>query len=144
MSLFSKSKKEKPSSLVKNCRTGLQNFLKHKGGSKGEKAIADSSAAIMSMKAVLYGDGKIEPIPEAGDELVAEIFSGDLLSLLLQNLAYVEFEVTFLVPFLLSCILLTTHIYVWNFFWFEKRRSHFSNLVSIIRLRKILWLFLAI
>jgi len=92
--MFKASKKDKPSSLLKHCRQGVQSFLKHVGNtSKQEKAIAEVSGSIMGMKSVLYGDGKTEPSPEAGEELLAEVFQGDLLGLLFANLRAIEFEV---------------------------------------------------
>jgi len=91
--MFKASKKDKPSSLLKHCRQGVQSFLKHVGNtSKQEKAIAEVSGSIMGMKSVLYGDGKTEPSPEAGEELLAEVFQGDLLGLLFANLRAIEFE----------------------------------------------------
>lgn len=92
--MFKGSKKEKPSVLVKHCRQGVQAYIKHSGGgSKQEKAIAEVSNSITGMKVLLYGDGKTEPTPEAGDELLTEIFQGDLLGLLFSNMGAIEFEV---------------------------------------------------
>lgn len=92
--MFKGSKKEKPSALVKHCRQGVQAYIKHSGGgSKQEKAIAEVSNSITGMKVLLYGDGlKTEPTPEAGDELLTEIFQGDLLGLLFSNMGAIEFE----------------------------------------------------
>jgi len=44
------------------------------------------------MKLLLYGDGKTEPAPELGDELVQEILNNDLISLLVENITVLEFE----------------------------------------------------
>jgi len=91
--MFKGSKKEKPSALVKHCRQGVQAYIKHSnGGSKQEKAIAEVSNSITGMKVLLYGDGKTEATPEAGEELLTEIFQGDLLGLLFSNMGAIEFE----------------------------------------------------
>jgi calcium binding protein 39 len=92
--MFKGNKKEKPAALVKHCRQGVQAYIKHSnGGSKQEKAIAEVSNSITGMKVLLYGDGKTEATPEAGEELLTEIFQGDLLGLLFTNMGAIEFEV---------------------------------------------------
>jgi calcium binding protein 39 len=95
MSFFgSKSKKEKPGALIKHAKQGVQNFHKHKGNtSKQEKAVGEIAGSIAGMKLLLYGDGKAEPTPELGDELVNEILANDLISLLIENIGILEFEV---------------------------------------------------
>jgi hypothetical protein len=91
--MFKGSKKEKPSVLVKHCRQGVQAYVKYAGGgSKQEKAIAEVSGSITGMKVLLYGDGKTEPAADAGDELLTDIFQGELLGLLFANMGAIEFE----------------------------------------------------
>ncbi|KAL6045103.1 Calcium-binding protein 39-like [Balamuthia mandrillaris] len=93
MSFFIKSKKEKPASLVKHSKAALASWQKNKdNSSKQGKAQGELSNALKGMKAVLYGDEKSEPNPEAINELAAEILSSDLIALLISNLAALAFE----------------------------------------------------
>ena len=45
------------------------------------------------MKVILYGDVEHEPQPEQHQQLAAEIFNSNLISRLIANLPYMEFEV---------------------------------------------------
>jgi len=93
MSFFNK-KKEKPTTLVKACSTGIRNFTKYDGNkSKQEKISADVSNSVHGMKVVFYGDEKTEANPEAAEQLANEILSSDLLPLLSGNLGVLAFEV---------------------------------------------------
>jgi len=87
MNIFFGGKKQKtPQELVKSVKELLTSA---KGG---EKSSEELSKNIAGMKYVLYGDNEHEPNPDATVLLANEIYSSDLLPLLIINLAKLEFE----------------------------------------------------
>ncbi|TPX33034.1 hypothetical protein SmJEL517_g03979 [Synchytrium microbalum] len=60
---------------------------------KGEdKSNEEISRNLVAMKAILYGDGESEPIPELVAQLSQEVYNSDLLTLLVTNIAKFDFE----------------------------------------------------
>merc|ERR1711862_23411 len=96
MSLFKKNKVSKgknPSEVVKSMREALTNLEKAGGNEKTiQKAVDDITKQATAMKVILYGDVEHEPQPEQHQQLAAEIFNSNLISRLIANLPYMEFE----------------------------------------------------
>merc|ERR1712232_1537014 len=96
MSLFKKNKASKgknPSEVVKSMREALTNLEKAGGNEKTiQKAVDDITKQATAMKVILYGDVEHEPQPEQHQQLAAEIFNSNLISRLIANLPYMEFE----------------------------------------------------
>lgn len=57
-----------------------------------EKFAEELSKFIAAIKQVLYGDGEHDPNPEHVTQLAAEVYTQDLITLLIQHLALIEFE----------------------------------------------------
>jgi len=92
MNLF-KSKLPKPSELVKSAKENLQIVEKSGASSKpGDKAVEEITKSLAGIKYTIYGDVEHEPNQEAINSLANEIYSGDLLPILIVNLSKLEFE----------------------------------------------------
>jgi len=92
MNLF-KSKLPKPSELVKSARENLQIVEKSGQNTKpADKAVEEITKALAGIKYTIYGDLEHEPTPDAINALANEIYSTDLLVLLIGNLSKLEFE----------------------------------------------------
>lgn len=57
------------------------------------KASEDVSKQALAMKFILYGDQEHEPVPEQYQQLASEVFACGLISRLIVNLPFFEFEV---------------------------------------------------
>ncbi|KAJ9052736.1 Hym1p [Entomophthora muscae] len=88
MNFLFKTKTKSPAELVKIAR---ENITKLEGGDnkKNKEEVAKSLA---SMKQILYGDGESDPSPELVAQLSQEIYNNDILTLLSQNIARLDFE----------------------------------------------------
>lgn len=83
----------KPSELVKHCRESLAVLEKSGANQKGiEKANEDLSKALAGMKVTLYGDQEHEPNQDNIGTLANDIYSSDLIPVLLSNLGKYDFE----------------------------------------------------
>lgn len=91
MPLFSSSKKN-PTELVKVLCEALSVISKEQHGKKNEKALEDIGKYLAAMKGVLYGSGEQEPQTELVAQLAQEFYTNDLIQLLLDNLARMDFE----------------------------------------------------
>ena len=58
------------------------------------QAVEDISKTLTTMKAMLYGSGDQEPQTELTAQLAQEMYNNNMLLLLIQNLARIEFEVS--------------------------------------------------
>lgn len=92
MNLF-KSKLPKPSELVKQAKESLLLIEKSEKGSKtSEKATEEATKALAGMKITIYGDTDHEPNQENIVQLANDVYSSDLLPIMLSNLSKLEFE----------------------------------------------------
>jgi len=83
----------KPAELVKHTREALSCFEKQGNNPKAiEKASEEISRNLSGMKITLYGDSDTEPNQDGAVALANEIYSSDLLPLLLQFLSKFDFE----------------------------------------------------
>jgi len=83
----------RPAELVKHCRDSLSSLEKSTGNPKlAEKANEELSKALAGMKITLYGDAEHEPNQESVSALANDIYSTDLIGLLLSNLGKYDFE----------------------------------------------------
>jgi len=74
-------------------RDALNNLEKANGNEKIiQKAGEDVSKQASAMKFILYGDQDHEPVPEQYQQLASEVFNSGLMSRLITNLPYFEFE----------------------------------------------------
>ncbi|RKP20235.1 calcium binding protein 39-like protein [Rozella allomycis CSF55] len=88
MSFLFKPKLKSPQDLVKSTREAIIK-LEQKSS---EKATEEISKNLFSMKSIFYGEPDSEPSPENMANLAGELLSSDLLDLLVQNIAKLEFE----------------------------------------------------
>ncbi|KAH8921808.1 Mo25-like protein [Atractiella rhizophila] len=91
---FFKSKVKTPSELVRLIKDNLSR-LDLNGSANVEvrkKTVEDISKHLYQVKVVLYGDGDQEVDPNTVSQLAIEIYSADLLGLLVINLWKLEFE----------------------------------------------------
>lgn len=56
------------------------------------KATEEVSKTLFAIKTILYGDGESDPQPEMVAQLATEVYSSDVLQLLIANIARFEFE----------------------------------------------------
>jgi len=83
----------RPAELVKHCRDSVSSLEKSTGNPKlAEKANEELSKALAGMKITLYGDAEHEPNQESVSALANDIYSADLIGLLLSNLGKYDFE----------------------------------------------------
>jgi len=83
--LFGKSHKS-PQELVKNLRDALLSL------DKSKKASEEVSKTLTTIKALLYGSGDTEPQTEITAQLAQEMYNNNMLHLLIDNLAKIDFE----------------------------------------------------
>lgn len=91
MPLFGKSHKSPPE-LVKTLQESLVAIANDKDGKKSGKAVEDISKVLSTMKVMLYGSEGQEPQTEVTTQLAQDMYSKNMLLLLIQNLARIEFE----------------------------------------------------
>ncbi|KAF8841501.1 mo25 protein [Paxillus ammoniavirescens] len=88
---FFKTKPRTPPDLVRGLRDAIPKLESGAPGSETRrKASEEVSRNIQAIKGVLYGDG--EPVPELIAQLAQETYSTDLLLILVQNIARLDFE----------------------------------------------------
>ncbi|KAI8854394.1 Mo25-like protein [Chytridium lagenaria] len=86
--LFIKPKTRSAFELVKSTKDNLQRLDQN----DKKKANEEISKNLIAMKVILYGDGESDPVPESVAQLSHEVYSSDLLPLLIQNIFKIEFE----------------------------------------------------
>ncbi|XP_020904274.1 calcium-binding protein 39 [Exaiptasia diaphana] len=92
MPLFGSSKKS-PVELVKIATDALNTLEKEPQGSKkAEKALEEISKQFGAMKVILQGTGDQEPQTELVAQLSQEFYNGNIYTVLLNNLAKLDFE----------------------------------------------------
>jgi len=90
---FSKSKLPKPNELVKHCKDALQAMEKNGNNPKAmEKAVEDGTRSVVGMKITLCGDAEHEINPENIVAMANEVYSNDLIPILLTNITKFDFE----------------------------------------------------
>ncbi|KIK94819.1 hypothetical protein PAXRUDRAFT_827616 [Paxillus rubicundulus Ve08.2h10] len=88
---FFKTKPRTPPDLVRGLRDAIPKLESGTPGSETRrKASEEVSRNIQAIKGVLYGDG--EPVPELIAQLAQETYSTDLLLIVVQNIARLDFE----------------------------------------------------
>lgn len=88
---FFKAKSRSPADLVRSTREGL---LKLDSGpaEARKRSNEEVSRNLSQMKALLYGDGSIDPQPELLAQLATETYTTSLLLLLITHMSSLEFE----------------------------------------------------
>ncbi|ODQ63090.1 Mo25-like protein, partial [Nadsonia fulvescens var. elongata DSM 6958] len=87
--LFSRNKQKTPQDLV---RTLYDQLPRLDNTSERRKLIEDVSRNLASMKLILHGDETTDPVPDQIALLAQEVYSTDLLILLVKSLPYLEFD----------------------------------------------------
>ncbi|KAJ1510187.1 hypothetical protein HMI54_014743 [Coelomomyces lativittatus] len=104
MSFFFKSQKSKsPPEIVKAIREAVLRIEQEK--KPNEKLAEEISKYLTQIKSILSGDGDVQPSPEVISALAQEVYSQDLLSLLLSNFQNFEFEAKKDVVFIVNTLL---------------------------------------
>ncbi|KAF9114051.1 mo25 protein, partial [Mortierella sp. AM989] len=85
---FFKSKPKTPHELARNLKESIQKLE----GPDKRKATDDISKILVAVKTMLYGDSENDPVPETVAQLAQEVYSNNLLQLLVDNIAKFEFE----------------------------------------------------
>jgi len=88
MNFLFKSKSKSPAELVKTVRDHITKL----GGGDNKKAKEEVAKCLTSMKSILFGEGDSEPSSELVAQLSQEIYNNDILNLLSQNIALLDFE----------------------------------------------------
>eukprot|EP01137_Pigoraptor_chileana_P029839 Opistho-2@15584 len=88
MSFLFKKQAKSPQDLVKLTKEAIASI----DGSNKKKGAEEVSKHLLAMKAILYGEGDIEPQPELVAQLAQEAYNNDLLLSLVTNIAKFEFE----------------------------------------------------
>ncbi|KAI0227443.1 Hym1p [Massospora cicadina] len=88
MNFLFKPKTKSPAELVKVARENINK----PGGGDSKKSKDEVAKTLANMKLILYGDGDSDPSPELVAQLSQEIYNNDLLTLLSQNIARLDFE----------------------------------------------------
>lgn len=91
MSFLFKNKAKSPADLVKGTVATLQQ-IKDADSKKADKAVEELSKNLQGMKHMLYGDSDAPPHAEVTAQLAQEIYTANLLQLLVENLSRTEFE----------------------------------------------------
>lgn len=91
MPLFG-SRHKNPQELVRSLRDGLLTLQESKDDKKFTKALEDTSKCLATMKNMLYGTADQEPQTEVTAQLAQEMYNNNMLLLLIQNLAKIDFE----------------------------------------------------
>ncbi|KAF9308134.1 hypothetical protein BGZ91_007944, partial [Linnemannia elongata] len=84
---FFKSKPKTPYELARNLKESIQKL----DGPDRKKATEDISKILVAIKTMLYGD-KNDPVPETVAQLAQEVYTNNLLQLLVDNIGRFEFE----------------------------------------------------
>ncbi|KAI8051480.1 Mo25-PA [Syncephalis plumigaleata] len=87
MNIFFKNKTKSPQELVKIVKDAINRLTP-----SDKKPAEDISKSLAAMKIILYGDGDNDPSPELIAQLSQEIYSNDILGLLVKHMALLEFE----------------------------------------------------
>ncbi|KAF9994449.1 hypothetical protein BGZ79_000797, partial [Entomortierella chlamydospora] len=82
---FFKAKPKTPHELARNLKESIQRL----DGPDKRKATEDISKILVSVKTMLYEN---DPVPETVAQLAQEVYSNNLLQLLVDNIAKFEFE----------------------------------------------------
>ncbi|KAG0234742.1 mo25 protein [Actinomortierella wolfii] len=85
---FFKPKPKTPYELTRNLKDAIHRL----DGPDNRKATEDISKILVSYKSILYGDGESDPVPETVAQLAQEVYSNNILQLLVDNIAKFEFE----------------------------------------------------
>ncbi|KAG0310106.1 mo25 protein [Dissophora globulifera] len=85
---FFKSKPKTPHELARNLKESIQKLE----GPDKRKATEDISKILVVIKTMLYGDSENDPVPETVAQLAQEVYSNNLLQLLVDNISKFEFE----------------------------------------------------
>lgn len=88
MNFLFKSKSKSPAELVKTVR----DYVPKLSGGDNKKAKEEVAKCLTSMKSILLGEGDSEPSSELVAQLSQEIYNNDILNLLSQNIALLDFE----------------------------------------------------
>ncbi|XP_052783359.1 protein Mo25-like [Mya arenaria] len=89
--VFGKSQKS-PQELVRSLRDALSALKKETGEKKLDKASDDVSKNLAQIKTVLYGTESQEPQSDQVAQLAHEMYDNNMLYMLVQNLAKIDFE----------------------------------------------------
>jgi len=92
MNFFKSSKLPRPQDLVKHCRDALTTVEKSNNPKANEKPLEDVTKMLSGMRITLYGDIEHEINSENVVTLANEIYSSELIPLLLSLLPKFEFE----------------------------------------------------
>ncbi|KAG0264557.1 mo25 protein [Actinomortierella ambigua] len=85
---FFKSKPKTPYELTRNLKDAIHRLE----GPDNKKATEDISKILVAYKTILYGDGESDPVPETVAQLAQEVYSNNVLQLLVDNIGKFEFE----------------------------------------------------
>ncbi|KAF9975610.1 mo25 protein [Actinomortierella ambigua] len=85
---FFKSKPKTPYELTRNLKEAIHRLE----GPDNKKATEDISKILVAYKTILYGDGESDPVPETVAQLAQEVYSNNVLQLLVDNIGKFEFE----------------------------------------------------
>ncbi|CAG8549272.1 10669_t:CDS:2 [Paraglomus brasilianum] len=88
MAFLFKSRHKTPHDIVKLVKDAIAKL----DGVEKKKANEDISKNLATMKAILYGEGENDPVPETVAQLAQEVYNNDLLQLLVLNIWRFEFE----------------------------------------------------
>eukprot|EP01135_Chromosphaera_perkinsii_P002558 Nk52_evm74s224 gene=Nk52_evmTU74s224 len=86
---FFKSKSKSPSELI---RLSVECLGSLSSSAKRQKGLEDLSKYLSQMKLILYGDRETEPNPEVVAQLAHEIYTNDLLVMLVASIRELDFE----------------------------------------------------
>jgi calcium binding protein 39 len=90
---FFKTKPRTPPDLVRGLRDAIPKLDAGPPGNEARRKASEEVARnLQAVKAILYGDGVTEPVPELIAQLAQETYSTDLLLVLVQNMARFDFE----------------------------------------------------
>ncbi|KAK9767908.1 Hym1p [Basidiobolus ranarum] len=88
MNIFFKSKTKSPHEIVRTLKDALQRL----DTADWKRATEDVSKNLLAMKNILYGEGDQEPNSELITQLSQEVYSNDILYLLILKILKLEFE----------------------------------------------------
>ncbi|KAK6194524.1 protein Mo25 [Patella vulgata] len=91
MPLFGKSQKN-PQELVKGLKDALQTLQNPSKDKDLKKASDDVTKILANMKVMLYGTAGSDPQPENVAQLSMEIYQGEVLKMMVENLEKIDFE----------------------------------------------------
>ncbi|KAF9960444.1 mo25 protein [Mortierella alpina] len=85
---FFKSKPKTPHELIRNLKESIPKL----DGPEKRKATEDVSKILVAIKTMLYGDSENDPAPETVAQLAGEVYSNNVLEILVNYIAKFEFE----------------------------------------------------